>query len=356
MSDLMKAWLLPRPVFAPDGDGGGETDDKDTAGVEKEETVTEKAADDATDAAETSAAEWKEYEPDPEKSDEDNATAKAEHDRTKPTAASDAADKGDKPNIGLTDDMRDAVAGDDAELRKLLSRYTTVRSLAQALKNAQAKISTGKVQTDMPDPKNEKAMAEWRKARGIPDDPTGYKLPETVTKRMTDEDKPLISAFTEYAHGKNADPAAVAIATEWYFDTLEKMQADTLAEDNKAKETADDELRKEWAPAEFKANMKLGSSFLETIPGVGKGWTEARMPDGRRLGDIPEFVIWAAEMGRAEFGDPTFATTDSAERHTSRIAEIEKIRDTDFDRYEREGLDKEMVGLREKELKRGKAA
>jgi hypothetical protein len=64
--------------------------------------------------------------------------------------------------------------------------------------------------------------------------------------------------------------------------------------------------------------------------------------------------MWASDQGRQTFGDSTFATADSESRHNSRRSEIERIRDADFDRYEREGLDKELRVLIEKDLKRGK--
>lgn len=351
MNDMLKGWLVPRPVFAPDDDAGAVVEKVDAAAAGADTGD----KDDAAAAAADDAVVTDDKASDVVAADAGDKAGGLADDKGDADKTDDADDATTKPGLGITDELRDAIAGDDPALRKLLTRHTTLRSLAQALKNAQAKISTGKVQTEKPDPKDEKAVAEWRKSRGIPDDAAGYALPEAVTKAMTDEDKPLIAAFTEFAHARDADPSAVNVATEWYFDMVGKMAEDAAAADNAAKEKADDHLRQEWG-REFKANMRLGTSYLETIPGVGKSWAEARLADGRRLGDVPEFVTWAAEMGRVEFGDPTFATTDSVERHGNRIAEIEKIRDTDFERYEREGLDKEMVGLREKELKRGKAA
>jgi hypothetical protein len=75
----------------------------------------------------------------------------------------------------------------------------------------------GKYQRGKPeDASDAKAMAEWRKQEGIPDDPTGYKLPDEVTKHLTDADKPVLANFTEFAHSKGARPDVVSIASEWY--------------------------------------------------------------------------------------------------------------------------------------------
>lgn len=272
-------------------------------------------------------------------------------DKTTETAAD--GDKGeDKP--GLPDDWRELASNGDDDALKLLKRYGSLNGVVKALVEKDKMIRSGKIKRDMPDPKDEKAVAEWRKAEGIPDDPSGYSLPDTVKKVMTDADKPMLASFTDFAHAKGAPQSVVDIAAEWYFESAEATAAAQAAEDLQARETAETELRKDWAHGEYKANTTLAKRFIEGIPGVGDVWTEARLPDGRLLGSVPEFIQWASDQGRQEYGDVTFANSDSAAKHTARRDEIEKIRDTDFDRYESEGLDKELRGLIEKDLARGK--
>lgn len=281
-----------------------------------------------------------EFVPDPSKTDAENDAAKAEFEKAN--------------KKGLPDDWREIGAGGDEDTLKLLKRYGSLSGVAKALKEAQATIRSGKLKSTMPDPKDEKAMSEWRKAEGIPNDPTGYKLPEAVQKRLTDDDKPLLSNFTEYAHKKNARPDVVEIASEWYVEMQEAAAAKQIEDDTAASEETEDTLRKDWAHGEYKANLTIAKRFVESIPGVGENWSEARMPNGRRLGDIPAFVAWAADMGREKFGDVAFATPDGESRHNSRKAEIEKIRDTDFNRYESEGLDKEYRKIIERDLARAR--
>lgn len=260
----------------------------------------------------------------------------------------------DKGKSAWGDDWRDQMAGGDEDVAKIIKRYGSPRGVAKALKDAQEMIRSGKLKRDAPDPNDEKAMAEWRKEQGIPDDPTGYKLPDPVSKRLTDEDKPILAAFTEFAHSKNAPQSVIDIATEWYVENAEKAATVQSEQDRAAEEEAEDALRKDWSHAEFKTNMALASRFIADAPGIGENWSEYRGPDGRRLGDNPQFIAWAADMGRQQFGDVAFATPDGERRHTARREEIEKIRDTDFDRYEAEGLDKELRKLIEKDLQRGK--
>lgn len=250
------------------------------------------------------------------------------------------------------DDWRERLAGGDEDLAKVINRYGSPKGVAKALKEAQALIRSGKIKRDMPDASDEKALAEWRNEQGIPDDPTGYKLPEVVTKRLTDADKPVLADFTAFAHAKGAPQSAVDIAAEWYVNSLENMEAERIAADTAAAEAAEDALRKDWAHGEYKANMTLAKRFIEGIPGVGQNWSEARLPDGRRLGDMPEFVAWAADQGRAAFGDAAFASPDTAQRHQARKTEIEQTMKTDIRKYYESGMDKEYEQILERESRR----
>lgn len=291
--------------------------------------------------------------PSPAKDEPADKAAPAADDKGDKAAVDKAAEGGEDKPGELPENWRELGAGDDKELLAEIKRYGSLKGVFRALKEAKDTIRSGKMKQAMPDPADEKGMAEWRKAEGIPDDPSGYKLPETVTKRMTDDDKPLIASFTDYAHKKGARPDVVEIASEWYFDSLEAIEAERIAADTKASEDAEESLRSTWGNAEFKGNLKLAQRFVETIPGVGKDWSEARLPNGARLGDIPEFMEWASDQGRATFGDVTFATSDSAARHASRKEEIEKTMKSDMKAYWADpAMQKEYADILAKEEKR----
>lgn len=300
-----------------------------------------KAADTTPAAGE--AAKGKEFVADSTKSDEENAAARAEFDKA------NAKDDG-KP--GLPDDWRDIAAGGDDATLKLLKRYGSISGVAKALKEAQDTIRSGKIKQPMPDAKDEKAMVEWRKSNGIPDDPTGYKLPETVTKRLTDDDKPMLSSYTDYMHKKGATNEEVARGTEWYIDMVEAIQAKQIEDDRNHSSEAEETLRKDLAHGEYKPTLTIAKRFVDTIPGIGENILGSRAPDGRLYGSIPEFVLWAAEQGREKFGDVAFSTSDSERKHTSRIEEIKKVMNTDINAYYEQGLDKEYAELLKKEQRR----
>jgi hypothetical protein len=273
------------------------------------------------------------------------------------SAAADATPKDDKP-AALPDNWRELgldAAGFTKEQRdraeKLVGRYGSLGGVLKALVEKDDMIRSGKIKRDMPDAKDEKALAEWRKEQGIPDDPTGYKLSDDITKRLVDDDKPVLANFTEFAHKNNLPPAAVDVAVQWYVETQERAAEEQASQDQEASSKTEEALRDAWSRDEYKGNLNLAVRFLEDSP-LGKSWAEARLPDGRRLGDVPEFTIWASDQGREKFGDTVFASSDSEAKHNNRKTEIENIMKTDMTRYWREGLDKEYAAIQEKEAAR----
>jgi len=255
------------------------------------------------------------------------------------------------------DDWRDRIAdgaGKDAEdLKKLANKYGSPNGVAKALLAAQREISTRGLAKPKPeDPTDEKAMAEWRQSVGIPKDPTGYKLPDTVLKALTDEDKPVLAQFTEFAHKKGMTPDAVAGATEWYIESQRAVEEMRVQKDAKDSEDCADLLSSEWSRAEFKGNKQLAIRFLESTPLGPEGWGMMRNQKGALLANDPDFMKWASDMGREKFGDTVFASPDAEVKHTTRKKEIETIMNSDIDRYYREKLDVELLSLLEIDQKR----
>jgi hypothetical protein len=251
------------------------------------------------------------------------------------------------------DDWRERLAKGNEDRQKFLNRFSSVEGLKRKIEEQDKAIRSGQ-HKQMPDPSNEEAMEVWRKANNIPDDPTGYVLPETITKRLVDADKPMLANFTEFAHKNNLPPSFVEKGAEWYTTLSEQVAEKQVADDTAASEACEDALRKDWAHGEFKANLTLGKRFMESIPGIGASWTEARLPDGRRLGDIAEFVAWSADMGRERFGDSVFASPDAESRHSNRLQEIEALMKTNYQEYLHKGLQDEHMQLLERESKRRK--
>jgi hypothetical protein len=248
------------------------------------------------------------------------------------TATADAGTAKEQPTPTWPDDWREQLAGGDEAFLRQLKRYSSPTTFAKGWKEREDLIRSGKVKRDAPDPSDAKAMAEWRREQGLPDDATGYKPPEIKGAEWTDADKPILAQFFEHAHKENLPQSAVNSALTFYKHLEQQAEQARAEADRAALDGAEDALMREWG-SEFKSNLVLAKRFVSEIPGVGEKWSEYRDDQGRRLGDNPEFVKWAADTARQRFGDATFASGDAERRHSSRKAEIEAIMNEDMSRY-----------------------
>jgi hypothetical protein len=248
------------------------------------------------------------------------------------TGSADAGGTKEQPAPTWPDDWREQLAGGDEAFLRQLKRYSSPTTFAKGWKEREDLIRSGKVKRDAPDPSDAKAMAEWRKEQGLPDDATGYKPPEIKGAEWTDADKPILAQFFEHAHKENLPQSAVNSALTFYKQLEQQAEQARAEADRAALDGAEDALMREWG-SEFKSNLVLAKRFVSEIPGVGEKWSEYRDDQNRRLGDNAEFVKWAADAARQRFGDATFASGDAEHRHSSRKAEIEAIMNEDMSRY-----------------------
>jgi hypothetical protein len=255
------------------------------------------------------------------------------------------------------EDWRDKLAGGDAAARKRLDRFKAPGDIFKSYTELESKFKSGKPVDDepMPDAEAEPEKAkEWRKARGIPEDPTGYAVPETVKNLVTDADKPRLTAFTEAMHAKGIPTSAAGAVMEWYFQEQDAIASAIAENDKEHSEKLQEELRSEWG-SDFRANSTLAKRYAEKVFG-DVPWTEARLPDGRRMGDIPEMVRALADAGRSEFGDVSFASGDAANKTMARKQELEIMMAEDRPKYmANPAFAKEYEAIIDAELKAGQA-
>jgi hypothetical protein len=306
----MKIFDIPLPFYAEAGEGGGE------GGADKQPDPNAdqaKTGDDG-DVGDTG--------------DKDKGSTFLDN-------ADDAGGDADRKVVAPADwpdDWRTKMSGEDKDAAKLLERYKSPVDVAKALSEQRKKIGAGKTASDepMPDAEKEPEKAkEWRQARGIPDDPTGYEVPDTIKTLVTDDDKPRLAEFTEHMYKANVPKAAAQAAMEFYF----KMDADAreavATADRSDQADVEDLLRAEWG-SEFRSNSTLAKRFAEqTVPGI----FNARLPDGRMVGNVPEFVKAFADLGMREYGDVAFAGSDNSNKTIARKQELEDMMANDPDRY-----------------------
>jgi hypothetical protein len=113
-----------------------------------------------------------------------------------------------------------------------------------------------------------------------------------------EEDRPLVDAFLKSAHESDMPQSMVTKALGWYYSQQEQAMQEVAARDQEFTSECQTSLRAEWG-AELQLNNKIAMDVLNT---AGEDYRDtiltARGPDGRRLGDSPQFVRWLASLGR----------------------------------------------------------
>lgn len=242
----------------------------------------------------------------------------------------------------MPDNWRDYLAGEDKDARKLLDRYKAPSELGKALREQSVLISkgAGKALVRPADDKPEE-LKVWREQQGIPAEPTGYTLPDAVVKRFTDADKPAMEMFTAGMHAHDMPPTALSAALDVYANMQEAIKAG----DRERSIQTQDALRQEWG-ADFKTNVSAARNFAETaIPGVN--WLEARLADGRRMGDVPEVVSALVDLAKLKFGDTAFVGEAATKVTEARFDELRALQSDPKSAYYTDGgkLRSELMGL-----------
>ena len=242
------------------------------------------------------------------------------------------ADK-DKPGkITLEDNWRDQMAAGDKDLAKALKRYNSPDAVARAMREAQAKITSGDLQPTLPDDASDEQVAAYRESMGIPEEPSGYKpeFPEQI--QLDDNDKELLGEFYEHMHNQHATPAHVQAAIDWYSDALLKQAQDFSEVRQNRYEETQRELGREWGE-EAKVNINIAKRFFDAeMAAIGQSPEDLRnvvLADGTRLGDNTAFVKLFASLGRANAGttdlDFINGAPGSLQSVDARLDELQKL-------------------------------
>jgi hypothetical protein len=196
------------------------------------------------------------------------------------------------------DDWREKLAKGDEKKLGRLKRYASLEAYNDAHFALVGRMSAGELKAPLAKDATPEQVAEWRKDNGIPDKPDGYDLSPGEGFVVGETDKPLLAAFAEEMHKHNAPPDVVKAASSTYFKLVEKARADQADKDVEFHATAEDELRSEYGN-DYRRNVAQVESVLAQLPnGLGSKLAQARLPDGRLVGDHPDFIRGLAAIGR----------------------------------------------------------
>jgi len=190
-------------------------------------------------------------------------------------------------------DWRQRFAGENADALKTLERFPEPAAMWKSYEAMRQKMASGELKNNVPFP--EKGTAEeqgaWRKEHGIPDKPEAYDYSNLGTGVVIgDADKPMVTEYLKFAHGKNATPEAVKENLAWFFGPYREQQEAARAESTKAQmQQVEEQLRADWGTeyrptmsaitglldATFSADSGIKDRILNSIklePEFAKGW------------------------------------------------------------------------------------
>lgn len=201
------------------------------------------------------------------------------------------------------EDWRAQLAGEDKSALTDLAKYNDPQSVYKSLRDLQAKISKGELKAPaaaLPANATPEQKAEWRKSNGLPETAEAYvaklSLPNGVV--IGEADKPLVNDFAKSMFEQGASQAEMDRAVSWFYQQQDAASAQRTQQDGTTRVQSEVALRGEWG-ADFTPNMNAFGVFKATMPAeLQASIFAARMPDGRLLGDAPEFLKLGSQLGR----------------------------------------------------------
>lgn len=221
-----------------------------------------------------------------------------------------ATEPSDEP-LEWPDDWRERAAKGDEKKLARLKRFAAAENAFDSLFEAEQKIKTGEYKA-LPENPSEKELAAYRKANGIPEEPTaeayGLAFPEGM--EVTDADKAELGEYAEFFQSENIS-AEKAQKLMGLFVSKEEAKAQQLYD--AAQQKTEDyrvELRSEYGK-DYKRNTQIGNNFLaQQLGDKAPELTATTLADGTKLGDHPDFVRFIVNAGLASADDEALATTE----------------------------------------------
>jgi hypothetical protein len=270
-----------------------------------------------------------------------------------PSRDTPAAASGDWPA-----DWRERLSGGDEKKLNALRRYASPQAYSDAGFQLRHLMDSKQLKAPLPAHATREEVALWRRENGIPETPEGYlaKLDRGII--VGAGDRAIVAKFLDSMHARNATPEVVNAALGTYYQIQEMLQTEQLAQDDRAKQAAEDTLRPEWGPG-YRRNINAILGYLDTAPpGVKDALMNARLADGTPLAsnaNMLRFLLGSAQSANPAATVAPGAPGASAQSLDTRIAEIEKLMRDNRAEYNRNGAMQEeyLQLLRARDKHRG---
>lgn len=241
-------------------------------------------------------------------------------------------DPGEKGSSSWPENWRLDMSGGDEKLAKQLERYQNPGEVSKALLAAQQRIRSGEYRrvTPPPDTKDEAALAAWREEQGLPKTAAEYTFDVVEGFDFAKADpqtKAALGEFQQTFHSANLSKQQADAVVKGITAVSQKQMEEQAKADAEYGDRAEDTLRADWG-ADYRTNIQANWNFLTQKLGSAEeatAFVEARMPNGRKLGDNPAISKLINEMARMEGSDIIYNGGGDAKGVDARIAEIEKM-------------------------------
>lgn len=196
------------------------------------------------------------------------------------------------------------LAGGDEKAAKDLEKYTDLPAVYKSLRDLQGKISKGELKAppkELAADATDEQKAQWRKDNGLPASPEdmvkGLQLSDGVV--IGEADKPLVGEFAKMMFEAGASQAETNRAVDFYYGMQARAEAAMKEADGQHKQTAMEDLMKDWGPENYKANMNAKDVVLSKLSEADyAALLTARTPDGQMIGNSAWFNRVMATLGR----------------------------------------------------------
>lgn len=270
----------------------------------------------------------------------------------------DDPDKGGKATL-WPDDWRNQFAGENKDLVKRFDRFDSPAALAKSYIALEQRVRSGefKRSTPLPEGADEAAVAKWREDNGLPTKADGYEIaPPGIDLATLDANtKASISAFQEtFLKAGVSKDQAKAVSNGIFQLAEQQIQAEAVATAQHI-DKAEDALRADWG-TDYRTNLTMNRNQLTKAFGedLASQMLEAKLPNGMKLGNVPEFSKSINQWARSNGGDILIGDGGSAAKTIdSRIAEIETLMSKDMGQYTKSVADEYGKLLERREARKG---
>ncbi|MCB0252162.1 MAG: hypothetical protein KDI55_00350 [Anaerolineae bacterium] len=255
-------------------------------------------------------------------------------------------------------------AEEAAKTKSYLGRHANLQSIIRSAVNADARINQalqGRVKIPTGEGDDPKDVEAFRAAMGIPEKPDAYALPKgeggadmaPAEKALWDQVLPDLHA-AGYSQ-KQIEAAYAAQAKVGQLSTA-AINAAAVEKANAAKA-----ILQQQHGAELDAKFAVANrTVADRYPGLGADILGARLSDGTRIGDHPDFVNmmfeWSAAMGDDGHFSDLGAPGESIETVQTKLNEVTAKGRSDPEWYVREGSAQAMALSNRLDRMRNRAA